>query len=288
MADGVTLDYEVWGPGLDQARVVTLGIHGITANRYALRRLASAWPDDVAFVAPDLRGRGRSADIGSPFGIRQHVDDLTQLLDHLECERVHVLGHSMGAFVGAMLACQQPGRVQSLAMVDGGIPMVVPAGIDPDIALMRALGPTLSRLGDEFSDIDAYLDFWARHPAMAEVDQEYLRAYSLHDVVPDRHPLRSAAVPEAVMTDGRELMVEDEVRSASARAPVPTLLFRAVRGMLNEPTPRITQEMALEWSGSRSAATIVEVSDCNHFSILARPESVALIAGRWAEGANTP
>ena len=288
MTTNRVLDFEVWGAPLKNAESVVLGIHGITANRYAMHRLAKSLPPHISYLAPDLRGRGRSSDAGPPYGIRQHVKDLTALIDYLDCGVVDVIGHSMGAFVGAMLSCAHPDRVKSLTMVDGGIPMPVPDGADPDLVLTRALGPTLARLDEQFQDFDDYLKFWAAHPAMAEVDQEYLLAYSRHDVIPDIHPLRSAANREAVFTDGRELMIDEEVRSASSRAPVTTAVFRAARGMLNEETPRITKVMADQWLSTRSEATCVEVADCNHFSILANPSAISVVIRRWHDYPKNP
>ena len=39
--------------------------------------------DDVCLLAPDLRGRGRSAKLPGPYGIAAHIDDLIKVLDHV-------------------------------------------------------------------------------------------------------------------------------------------------------------------------------------------------------------
>lgn len=46
-----------------------------------------------------------------------NVDDVVRLLDHLDVERVHVLGASFGGLVGVLLAARRPERVASLIAV---------------------------------------------------------------------------------------------------------------------------------------------------------------------------
>ncbi|MGK3816897.1 alpha/beta fold hydrolase, partial [Enterococcus faecium] len=59
---------------------------------------------DVRLLAPDLRGRGRSADLSGPFGMSAHSDDLAAILDAAGVDRALIVGHSMGAFVSAVFA----------------------------------------------------------------------------------------------------------------------------------------------------------------------------------------
>ena len=63
-----------WAPADPDAPVV-VAAHGITASHLAWATMADALPD-VRFVAPDLRGRGRSNGLPGPFGMVQHADDL--------------------------------------------------------------------------------------------------------------------------------------------------------------------------------------------------------------------
>ena len=44
------------------------------------------------------------------------------LLDRLGIDSIHVCGMSMGGYVAMRLAAQQPARVKSLILVDGGFP----------------------------------------------------------------------------------------------------------------------------------------------------------------------
>ena len=64
----------------------------------------------------DLRGHGRSQNNAATLDINQMLDDLTGLLDHLNIERLHIAGYSLGGYLGLMLALNQPRRVATLLM----------------------------------------------------------------------------------------------------------------------------------------------------------------------------
>jgi hypothetical protein len=64
-----------------------LALHGITAKHMAWLEVARNLPG-VTLLAPDLRGRGRSADLPGPFGLGAHVADIVALLEAVGSERV--------------------------------------------------------------------------------------------------------------------------------------------------------------------------------------------------------
>ncbi len=76
-------------------------------------------PDGVHGVAPDLRGFGGSepAPVDATRGLRDFADDLRALVDALGLERVHLVGHSLGAGVVMQLACDAPELARSLTLV---------------------------------------------------------------------------------------------------------------------------------------------------------------------------
>ena len=104
-----------------------------------------------------------------------HADDLACVLDAVGADAVTVVGHSMGGFVACVLADQHAERVRNLVLLDGGLPLDVPAGLDADQVIAMVLGPTAERLAMEFADTDAYLGFWRRHPAFADAWSRGLR-----------------------------------------------------------------------------------------------------------------
>ena len=115
-----------WLPAAGPAAVPVLAVHGVTATHLSWFAVAGSAPD-LDIVAPDLRGRGGSRTLPGPAGMGQHADDLAALLDHLGIEKVVLAGHSMGAFVSVVMADRHPDRVERMLIVDGGLPLDVPA-----------------------------------------------------------------------------------------------------------------------------------------------------------------
>jgi pimeloyl-ACP methyl ester carboxylesterase len=75
-------------------------------------------------VAPDLRGFGESdrPDGVEHYAMRRSVADLLAVLDALEIERAHVVGHDFGAGLAWVLAALVPERVDRLVVLSVGHP----------------------------------------------------------------------------------------------------------------------------------------------------------------------
>lgn len=134
-----------------------LAIHGVSSQRKLWLWLHEAAPE-ITLLAPDLRGRGDSRELGGPYGMAAHVADLVALLDAADLESVHVLGMSMGGFVAVHLAAAQPERVRSLILVDGGPPMAVPLGLTPEL-VPAAFAGRVGRLARIWDSVEEYRDY---------------------------------------------------------------------------------------------------------------------------------
>ncbi|GAA4285891.1 alpha/beta hydrolase [Georgenia daeguensis] len=276
--DGGTLRAGVWEP-VDPApgAPTVLAVHGITATHLAWTYLVDALPG-VRVVAPDLRGRGRSNALPGPFGMARHADDLAAVLRHLGTGPVVVVGHSMGAFASAVLAHRHGGLVESLVLVDGGLPLEVPAGADPDELMRAVLGPAAARLAMTFRDHEAYRDFWRRHPAFAGQVSERLGEYFDYDLEPADGAWRPSSRLEAVTGDQRELVTGESLLPALEALQTPTLFLRAPRGLLDG-EPLYTAEHVARWAARLPVAT-AEVPDVNHYTIVMGPAGAAAVADR--------
>ncbi|MGY1630736.1 alpha/beta fold hydrolase [Geodermatophilus sp. SYSU D01186] len=283
--DGGELAVLRWPADAPGAPIAVL-VHGITANAMAWAAVAPALAGEFEVVAPDLRGRGRSAGVPGPYGIEAHAADVATLLDRLGgdaeggAEAAVLVGHSMGAFVAALAAAGTArDRVHGLVLVDGGLAFPQPPGADVDAMLTAVLGPSLARLTTTFPDQAAVRDFWAGHPAVGPwVDHPAVAAYLARDVAGDPPALRSTCVPEAVRVDGGDVLLNERVLEATAELPVPATLLWASRGLLDQ-SPGLYDERRLALLGLEpSGITAREVPDTNHYSIVWAPQGVAAIA----------
>jgi lipase len=111
------------GVPVDEAEAVVLAVHGVASSHVIWRTVARELTASsrVCMLAPDLRGRGRSARLPGPYGVAAHVADLLAVLDHAGARQVVVVGHSLGAYVATGLAARHPDRVSAVLLLDGGL-----------------------------------------------------------------------------------------------------------------------------------------------------------------------
>ncbi|MGH8491823.1 MAG: alpha/beta fold hydrolase [Moraxellaceae bacterium] len=97
-----------------------LALHGWQDNAATFDRLAPLL-SGFHIVAMDFAGHGFSdwrAD-GMRYHTLDHVDDVLGVVNALGWEQFRLLGHSMGAGIGVLLAGAMPERVTQLALLDG-------------------------------------------------------------------------------------------------------------------------------------------------------------------------
>jgi len=275
--DGGHMRVGVWGSDRPGAPLV-LAVHGITASHRAWELVAQQLPE-VRVVAPDLRGRGRSAHLPGPCGMARHADDLAQVLDALDARDALVVGHSMGGFVSLVLQHRHPTRVRGLLLVDGGLPLPVPSGVTVEQLIEAVLGPALARLSMTFRDRTAYQEFWRRHPAFVGDWGPAVAAYVDYDLVGTEPNLVSSVRADAVREDSADQIQGSALRETlPALAPAPLTLLRAPRGLLDEP-PGLYPESLLESYTSRwPGLTWRTVPDVNHYTILLTQRGARAVA----------
>ncbi|MEV4560660.1 alpha/beta hydrolase [Kitasatospora sp. NPDC049285] len=250
-----------WPATVPDAPVV-VAVHGITANALAWGPLARLLDGRVSLYAPDLRGRAASRDLPGPYGLARHAEDVAALIRRLGDAPVRLVGHSMGAWVGALTAVRHPELLTDLVLVDGAVSFPLPAGVREEDALAAVLGPALARLSMTFAGRDAYRDFWRAHPAFGAWTPE-IDAYVQRDLIGAEPELVSSCVGEAVRTDGAQVLLDPEAADAVHRLTVPATLLYAERGLLNEPQALYDQGRL-----AKVAIPTELVPDTNHYTIL--------------------
>lgn len=101
-----------------------LMLHGFPEHAGAWRAIAQRLPD-LRCYAPDQRGYGRSyrpSDVAE-YAAGKLVRDMLGLIDRLELDRVHVVGHDWGASVAYGLAFTRDPRLASLTVINGVHPV---------------------------------------------------------------------------------------------------------------------------------------------------------------------
>lgn len=258
-----------------------IAAHGITASLMAWRAVGQALPPGWSLIAADLRGRGHSAAVPGPYGLRRHAEDLDLVAEHVGADETTVLtGHSMGAYVAALHAAERD--YARVVLVDGGLPLPLPADMDPDMLLELTLGPAITRLSQAYPSVDAYIEFFKAHPALAGHWSSVIEDYVRYDAAEaPGGAIRSRVREDAVRQDGGWLLTQGEAIGAALEAiKAPLLLLRAPRGLLNQEVGMLPDELAAAWTTRLPGLRDEVVEDCNHYTIVFDDRCVRIIVDR--------
>jgi pimeloyl-ACP methyl ester carboxylesterase len=113
--NGISLYVEEHGDG-----VPVLLLHGWPDSARLWRHQVPVLADaGYRVITPDLRGFGRSArpDGVAAYRLRTVVEDVSALLNQLDIDQAHVVGHDWGAAVAWLTAMLAPDRVRTLTAI---------------------------------------------------------------------------------------------------------------------------------------------------------------------------
>ena len=291
---GGSLRVGVWDP-VDEPSATIVAVHGVTASHLAWQWTVDALPG-VRVVAPDLRGRGRSAGVSGPAGMAAHADDIAAVFSAFDLRPAVVVGHSMGAFVAVVLAHRHPELVARLVLLDGGLPLSTPTNLSSDELIAAILGPTAARLRMRFDGLEDYLSFWREHPAFGSDVEHRLRAYFAYDLVPDgdddrrQRPATSYAVTAedtVDLTTGAALREAWEAL-ASGEPQVPVDWITVALGLRNEPPGLYSSSDASRLTAEYPALSSARWEGLNHYSLVMSDEGAGRVAARISQRRSPP
>jgi pimeloyl-ACP methyl ester carboxylesterase len=192
-SDGVRLRYYLRGSGRP-----VLACQGGPANvSDTLARALQPLEDSCTLVFHDYRGSGRSeAAPRSGYTFERIADDMEELRIHLGYERVGVLAHSMGGFIGLNYALRHPEPCTGMVLV-GTTPTGNPRKIGAPA--LRALGP--ARTFKALASAAWYVSAWSWRP---DSQKKSAARYSVMSTTQEGVPA-----------------VRDKVKRALAGLPVP-------------------------------------------------------------------
>lgn len=236
-----------------------LAIHGLTGYGRRWETLADRHLADVAVVAPDLLGHGRSS-WDAPWTIEANVAALATLVETEATDPVVVVGHSFGAAVALGLAATRPELVSGLVLLDPAVAL--------DGRWMREIAESMYCSPDYTDREEARAEkvngSWGE-VATAELDRE------LDEHLVDQSNGRVGwriSIP-AMLSYWSEL-----TRPASLPPTgTPTTLVRAV----HTSPPYAGNELIATLEGCLGSSFVLQEWDCNHMVPLARPAETAFV-----------
>ena len=116
----------------------TVFLHGVSLDSTCWTPLVrAAGVGGLPWLLVDVPGFGGSDPLPGPVSLDDMADALVAVLDQIGVRDVHLVGHSMGGFLGLHLAAQHPGRVRTLATLNGAYVTILELVNDPVGAAVR-------------------------------------------------------------------------------------------------------------------------------------------------------
>lgn len=138
--DGLDLHARDYGP-VDTGSTAVLCLSGLTRNSKDAHKVAERIGPRRRLIAPDYRGRGRSAYAAdwSSYRVEVELADAILLLGTLKLDKVVVIGTSRGGLIAMLMAARHRDRLAGVLLNDIG-PVLEPEGL---LRISRYLGRPL-------------------------------------------------------------------------------------------------------------------------------------------------
>jgi pimeloyl-ACP methyl ester carboxylesterase len=268
-ADGLELYCRIY-PAKRHAGLPALCLPGLTRNSRDFAELARHLQAEREVLSPDLRGRGLSQwdEDSSHYQLRNYVEDIWTLLASRQVDRVVVVGTSLGALMGMVMAATSPAKIAGVVLNDAG-PELDPAGL-------RRIAGYAGKLPRVSSWAEAAAQAKSVHSAAApnlsdrdwlEFAQRTYRENAEGVPVPDMDPRISDAFSNPPSAPVNMWPLYAQIKS------VPLLV---IRGALSDLLSAATVDRMVRENPDLQSVT---VPNRGHTPLLDEPECIAAIDG---------
>lgn len=264
-ARGIEFHLAEAGEGED----VVLCLHGWPQHWYEWRHLMPALADRHRVIALDQRGCGESEATRAGYEKEELASDVLAVMDALGLERVKLVGHDWGGWIGFLLCLREPQRFERYLALNILPPWVNMRNIVEHgwrfyyqlLVLAPGLGYRLHRRGDFVRKV--LVGGSTRKEVWTETE---LDAFADNLTDPER---ARAAVQMYRVFNLREALPIARGRYAQARLSVPTLLLFGEDDFVMRPS------MLGGYQKHADEMRVELVPECGHFIADERPDLVA-------------
>jgi pimeloyl-ACP methyl ester carboxylesterase len=240
-------------------------VHGWPQHWWVWRRVVPLLAPHARLLMLDLRGFGWSDAPRDGYDKQTMTDDVLAVADALELERVSIVGHDWGAWIGFLAALSAPSRVERLVALSIPPPFGRPSprALVETWRLTYQLALAAPAVGERLAASESFVRWMLRGGAAhagAFTDAD-LRAFA--DALAE--PARARASAQLYRT----FLTREIGRGASGRLRVPTLLMTGSADPVVRPVMVAGRE---RWADD---LTVEVVPGCGHFLPEERPDLVA-------------
>jgi pimeloyl-ACP methyl ester carboxylesterase len=238
-----------------------LALHGWPQHHWAYRELLADPPPGLRIIAPDLPGYGWSGPAPHKWAKEDVASDILALLDALGLDRVLLVAHDWGGYVGYLTVLREPQRFAGYLALNMGYPWITARMLLPHIGPLLQYQPLIAFLGVPVQRHTKFLDLAFK--IGSSLDPATARVYT------DR--FRDPVVARAGRDTYRTFLLREMPRSArhpeTRRATVP------IRALFGANDAVIHKSLVAPETANADDYTL-ETVDCGHFVIDERPDLV--------------
>jgi pimeloyl-ACP methyl ester carboxylesterase len=249
-----------------------LALHGWPQHHYAWRHLLADPPPGLRIIAPDLPGYGWSGPPPHRWFKEEVVSDLLALMDQMGLDRVLLVGHDWGGYVGHLLVLRAPERFSGYLALNIAHPWVTPRVLLPHLWRFLLYQPALAAVGGVLLRRTRFVEFVIRAALTdrSTVSTEEIRWFADRF----RDPVCARAATDTYRTSWLHEIRANAGRPESRRSTVPT---RALFGVKDA---AIHVSLADAATANADDYRLERVEGCGHFIADERP---ALVRQRLVE-----
>ena len=246
--------------------VAVVALHGWPQHHYVWRGLLADPPDGLRIIAPDLPGYGWSGAAPHRWAKEDVVSDVLALLDMLGLERVLLLGHDWGGYVGHLLVLRAPERVTAFLALNIAHPWQTPRSLAPHLWRFLLYQPALAAFGGVLMRRTRLVELVLRagltdHGAISPADARWFADRF-------RNPVCARAATDTYRTFWLHEM------PAAARHPEQRRSTVATRTLFGTDDVAIHHSLAAEATAQADDYRLQLVPGCGHFIADERPALV--------------
>ncbi|HEX5224076.1 MAG TPA: alpha/beta hydrolase [Solirubrobacteraceae bacterium] len=241
-----------------------LALHGWPQHHYAWRGLLADPPEGLRVIAPDLPGYGWSGPAPHRWAKEDVASDVLALMDELGLERVVLVGHDWGGFIGHLLALRAPERFSAYIALNIAHPWTTPRALLPHLWRFLLYQPALAAFGEPLMSSTRFVElvFGAALSDRSKMSTEDIRWFADRF----RDPVCARTARDTYRTFWLREIPERGRNPESRRSTVPTLCLFGVDDAA------IHVSLAAAETANADDYRLERVEGCGHFIADERPD----------------
>ncbi|MBX7434759.1 alpha/beta hydrolase [Mycobacterium sp. Y57] len=240
-----------------------LALHGWPQHHGVYHDLLADPPEGMRIIAPDLPGYGWSGPAPHRWAKEDVASDVVALMDEMGLQRVLLVGHDWGGYIGHLLTLRVPERIEGYLALNIAHPWVTSKTLAPHFWRFLRYQPMVAFAGVPLQRRTKFLEKLIFRVAAPSLDAETVRVYS--------ERFRDPVVARSARDTYRTFLVKEIPGGARngerRRSTVPT------RALFGRDDAAIHPDLAAAET-ARAEDYTLELVDAGHFIIDERPDLV--------------